>query len=180
MILLKNQKKSISRSGFTLLEVMASTLILLIVAAITAQLLASPQKKVRDLANRVEVVSYMGDLFDTLRDLSKTPSLPTAPQVMCSDSAAGVNRCADHCDPSVCSNFATDCNGSSVNLNNAQLNDLVIRNPNLCYVKVLIDPTCGGSSVPGPKEAQICAYATWPGKEGGKYIEGSTAYFFRP
>ncbi len=167
----QNKDYSNPEKGLSLLEVLASMLVLVVVASVVAQLLASPKRKIEQLSQKMEIVEYLTNVLEKYRN--PAVPLPLAVQTRCS------NTCNISCSTG-CANYQTDCLQPPADVtNDSMLNALPNTHPNLCYIQVRIDPTCGGT--PNPNEAQVCISAKWPKDTGGAAnYEALTAYFYRP
>ena len=176
------KNKLSSKKGFSLLEILAASVILLVVAGIVSQLLQTPNKKIEDLEQRAVVMNYLDAKFT---EITETNPYPTTVQRFCSDQSA--------CNNSVCgtsgTNYCTaafsangDCDGAVFPSPN-KLSEILQAHPTMCYVQVTVDPTCDPNfSSPGITNAkQICARAKWlKGASGEVQNEFLTTFVYRP
>lgn len=159
-----------SRRGFSLLEVLASAMVILSVSATVSHLASHPRAVNKELERKFELVNYMHHKLQDLNQAS-TP-LPTAAIRYCSACNNTVTGCSNFCT----SQYAAECTSSQIddNLNAIQTST------NACYVSVLIDPTCDdvGDVTPDIKKSQICAGGLIQ-RSGGVDEHALSTYLFR-
>lgn len=166
---MKNAEK-----GFTLIEVMVSSLIVLTVAAVSMQLLLTPKDKVLELEMRSEVSRYLNNKLEALKEM---PSFPTTGNASadethyCSPSGScNAAICGD-----VCNQYNSKCNGYADDGN--LLADMIARNKAMCFVHVKMNIDCAGED--NDQATQVCIKAEWPKKGSGFYEEALTAFLVK-
>jgi type II secretory pathway pseudopilin PulG len=169
MIELQKREKKSPEGGFSLLEVMASAVILLLAAGVVSQLLPHPKQKVAELERRSAIVDY---LDAKLTSISERTPYPTGTEILCN------SGCSQTCDSTVCNGFATDCPNPTLQPDLDLLNQIVFAHPTMCYVQVKINHDCDPTNT-SPNAKQICANAKW-WKGGTAQNEALTTFLFRP
>ncbi|PIQ85504.1 MAG: hypothetical protein COV74_08415 [Candidatus Omnitrophica bacterium CG11_big_fil_rev_8_21_14_0_20_45_26] len=166
------------KSGFSLIEVLAASVILLLVAGAVSQLSAYPKSKVIDLEKRLAVI---GKLDDALAAFSQNPPFALGTQTSCSASGA--------CDATVCTHDNTNAceaftqGGICANaIENSDLTAIVQAYPTACYVAIILDPTIDDNvnspDQPSFRNTQVGALAEWMSSQNQKTHEALTTYVF--
>lgn len=180
MAKMKIRKKS--ETGLTLLEVMASSVVVLMVAGVSMYMLSTPKEKIQELEMRAQVVSFLSNKLQQTKESSTNfgsliardicSSLSSCNASICGTTSGGTSICPDV--------YNSDCSSSGAQGTPAEVADLdalIAQNPTMCYVKVEFDPTCNGQFPPNDERAQICMKAKWPKKGNTFYEEALTAFF---
>lgn len=168
------RKKSLT--GFTLLEVLAASVIILVVAAVTSQLLSYPKAKLITLEQKVMMIEH---LDEELKNFSSTVPYPVAATIACSHP----NSCNANICGSVCSDIFGAGNLCDGVLTNDNLTAIVDAYPSMCYARAVVDPTC--DPIGNENATQVCASAEWYGglNSGNQPVTkhgAITTFVFRP
>jgi len=172
----EKQKQFSSECGFTLLEILASTMVILIVAAATSRLLAHPKQEMAVIKDKMAVVDYLDREFQALHD--GIGALPIEKYIKCSTNNPSISLCGSVCGAS----YTADCeSGIPTEIDSEDLVP-IIQNNQICYIKVLFDPTVDNSDITitdPTKATQMAALAKVCRPDGGIDEHSLTAFFFR-
>lgn len=142
---MKHSKKISRESGFTLLEILASSFVILVVAAVTSQLLMHPKKEMKFIQQKMALKDYVDNEFRLLNE-SSLP-LPTVAYTKFSACNTGVSSCTTNCGI-----HATECAAAlAIGVSCAGANsftscidgalDSLIQSGQACFVSFTFDPT---------------------------------------
>ena len=146
-------KKVTGENGFSLIEVLMSTLILLAVFTATYQILPYPKQRVIELEQKAEVVRY---LDQKITEYKNKTALEAVSKVYCNN-ACDVSVCGT----AICSAYTTALCGSSF-IQDSQLDAIIAQHKTMCFVRVSIDPNCDIDATLPANAKQVCAVAKWP------------------
>lgn len=154
--------------GFSLIEVLAASFILLIVAGMVVQLSSYPKRKIIAYEKRMAV----GDELNRyLTQFAETVPFSMVRQTSCSNQ----NSCdATICTAAVCDGMFVGgvCDGAPVD---PLLDAIVQAYPTACYVSVLTDPTYDQDA--DSRATLVAVLAEWRGEQGVQH-EALTTYVF--
>ncbi len=164
-----------SQKGFSLLEVLASSILILIAAGMLSQVIQNPKARLANLEHRASAMDYLDDLFT---EVSKITPYPINSQVKCSDPSI--------CNPFLCGTICTapytaggSCEGTAL-APNLKLTQLVQQNPMMCQAQATLKWDCDENVTAnfGGSAAHLCAAVTW-GKEGARFNEALTTFLYK-
>jgi hypothetical protein len=167
-----------SEKGFSLVEVLASSIVILTVAAFVPQLLQNTQKEINVISEQLAVTDYVNNRFAVIQEDTALFSL--AAQKFCSSCNTRPD-CAAQCSGTG-SAFDLQCQSQSAA--NAPELDSLINNFPVCFVTITFDPTCDDATqdLAGEdktRSTQMCTHATIYDSEGKTHENAQTAYFVR-